>query len=319
MPKKKTTKKAKAAASTKVAAKTKAAKKMAKKTDIQKPKIHQPVPSSFSITGQVIKVFRNYWRVLFGIVAVYLILNIIFASGLSSLSTAVTNIRFDFTSATGESHAFAKGLSGFGSLIASSGASGSSSASVLQSILFIIESLVIIWALRQLLAGKKIGVKEAYYHSMYPLIPFLLVIFVIILQLLPLSFGVLVVSAVSTSAAASISAITWIAWLIFIILGCWSFYMLSSSLFALYIVTLPEMHPREALASAKKLVHHRRLKVIPKILFLPVFILIAMGIVIIPLIMFATAVVAPVFYLLSMLSVLFLHTYLYSLYRSLLA
>jgi hypothetical protein len=43
-----------------------------------------------------------------------------------------------------------------------------------------------------------------------------------------------------------------------------------------------------------------------------------MGVVIVPLILFAQAIVPAVFYLLSMLAILFAHAYLYSLYRELL-
>jgi hypothetical protein len=320
MPKKGSSKKAAVKKTKTTAAKTrvrKPTKKQAKASAKTEAVTRAAVPSSFKLTARVAANFKQHWRVLLGIVAVYLILNILFASGLSNLSGAVSTIRSDFSSNT-QPHTFAKAVSGFLGLVGSAGSSGSSSASVLQSCLFIIESLVIIWALRQLLAGRKIGVKEAYYSSMYPLIPFLLVVFVIILQLLPISFGALVVNAVVTSAAASLSLATWISWIIFLSLAAWSFYMLSSSIFALYIVTLPDMQPREALKSAKNLVSYRRLKLIPKIIYLPVFILVVMAIIIIPLIIFASVLVAPVFYILSMLAILFIHNYLYALYRSLL-
>jgi hypothetical protein len=312
MPKKGSPKKSKAAAS-KPRTKKSAAPKQA-----PAPLIHQPLPSSLAITKEVLFIIRSHWRTLTGIVLVYFILNIIFASGLSNLSSAVATIKTDFDNSAGGSHTLAKGISGFGTLIGSGGASGSSSASVLQSSLFIIESLVIIWALRQLLAGKTISVKEAYYHSMYPLIPFLLVIGVIILQLLPLSLGVIIVNAVLTSAVSSVAIAAWLSWIFFLGLAAWSFYMLSSSIFALYIVTLPEMQPRQALKSARNLVLKRRWSLVPKIIYLPVFILVVMGIIIVPLIILASVVVAPVFYFLSMLVVLFIHSYLYALYRKLL-
>jgi hypothetical protein len=44
-----------------------------------------------------------------------------------------------------------------------------------------------------------------------------------------------------------------------------------------------------------------------------------MGVIIIPLIAFASVLVLPTFFVLSMLSVLFAHTYLYSLYKGMLA
>ena len=251
---------------------------------------------------------------------VYLILNIIFASGISNLSSAVEGIKTNLSS-TGNSqnHPLAAAFSGFTSLVSSAGSSGSATGSVLQSVLIVLESLVIIWALRQLLAGAAVGVKQAYYQSTGPLIPFLLVIFVIILQLLPISLGAGALSLIQGSLANGSGVIAAIFVVLFGLLASWSFYMVSGSVFALYIVTLPDMHPRKALRSAKNLVRFRRLAVMRRVVFLPIFILIVMGALIIPCILVFTPLVAPLFYVLSMLAILFVHTYLYSLYRSLLA
>jgi hypothetical protein len=277
------------------------------------------LPSSFKLVGQVFHIFKAYWRPLLGIVVVYLILNILFASGLSSLSSGVNDIKANLQASAGSMHPLAKGLSGFGALVGSAGVSGSASGTILQSVLFVVESLVIIWALRQLLAGRKVGVKQAYYSAMYPLVPFVLIICVIFLELIPLALGTTVLNAVLTSAVSVVTLATWIGWLIFILLAGASFYLISSSLFGLYIVTLPDMQPREALRSARNLVRYRRWQVLPKVLFLPVFILAAMAVIIIPLIIWASFLVAPVFYFLEMLTILFVHAYLYCLYRGLIA
>ncbi len=296
-----------------------ATKKQAKKHSKKETHQQKAIPNSFKLTGYVFSIFKAHWKTLLGIVAVYLVLNIIFASGLSSINTTVSDIKANLNNTSGNVHPLANGISGFGSLVGSAGATGSATGSILQSVLFVLESLVIIWALRQLLSGNNVGIKESYYSSMYPLIPFLLVLFVIILQLLPMTIGATVLNAVLTSTVASATLATWISWILFLLLAAWSFYMVSSSVFALYIVTLPNMQPRQALRSAKKLVKFRRWTIIPKILYLPVFILLAMAVVIIPLIIFASFVVAPVFYILSMLAILFIHAYLYTLYRSLIA
>jgi len=246
---------------------------------------------------------------------VYLLLNIVFASGISNVSTAFNDIKTNLNTSgsTGLLHA----ASGFGSLVGSAGASGSATGSVFQSILFVFESLVIIWALRHLLSGQKVSVKMAYYKSMTPLVPFLLVLFVIIIQLLPVTIGATVLAAVSTSVFTNTAAATIVSAIAFVLLAAWSVYMVSASIFALYIVTLPDMQPRQALRSAKDLVKFRRLVVIRKVFFLPILVLLAMGVVIIPLILYASALVPAVFYVLSMLTILFVHAYLYSLYRGL--
>ncbi len=274
------------------------------------------IPGSFKLTSMVFSTIRTYWKTLGGIVLVYLILNIIFASGISNLNGAVSNIKDNFQ-ASGGQH-FWDAVGGFGSLVGSSGASSSQTASILQSILIIISSLVIIWALRQLLAGNSIGIKQAYYHATAPLIPFLIIIAVIFIQLLPVTIGTVIIGAILSAIFNSSAALNAAFVLIFSALAIWSFYMISSSIFALYIVTLPEMQPRQALRSAKNLVKFRRWQLMRRVIFLPIFILVAMAILVVPLILFASFLVAPIFYALSMVAILFIHTYLYSLYRTLL-
>jgi len=271
------------------------------------------VTTSFNILGQVFRLLRRHWKILGGITLVYLILNIVLASGLSNVINNFSSVK----DTLGNGHNFSAALHGFGSLLSGSAGAGSQSGSVLQSVLIVLESLVIIWALRQLLAGKKFSVKDAYYKSMAPLVPFLLVVLVIIIQLLPITLGAGLIALIA-SALASSGLVTFIMVLVILPLLGWSIYMLSCSIFGLYIITLPDMQPRQALRSAKKLVNFRRLKIIRRILFLPIFILIVMAVIMLPLILFVHLLVVPVFYLLSILVILFVHSYLYSLYRGLL-
>lgn len=94
--------------------------------------------------------------------------------------------------------------------------------------------------------------------------------------------------------------------------------MISSSIFALYVVTLPEMTPIRALRSAKGLVQFRRWTVMRKILFLP-FIICVVGIIImLPVILLLTPAAEVIFLLLTALVLPVIHSYVYSLYRELL-
>jgi hypothetical protein len=291
-------------------------KRQAKGKDKKAVKARQPLPGSFRLSWNVFKNLGQYWKPLGGVVLVYLILNIVFASGISNASSAFSNIKTDLSAAGG--HDFWRAAGGFGSLVASSGSSGSATGSTLQSVLFVLESLVIIWALRHLLAGQAISVKQAYYRAMAPLIPFLLIIAVIIIQLLPVTIGAAVLAAIASSVLGGGSAATVISVAAFILLAAWSIYMVSASIFALYIVTLPETEPRQALRAARDLVNFRRLTVVRKVFFLPILVLAVMALIIVPLILWVSAIVPAVFYVLSMLAILFVHTYLYSLYRGLL-
>jgi hypothetical protein len=291
-------------------------KKQAKTKAKRQVRQRKPIIGSFKLTGHVFRVFTNYWKTLGGIVLVYLFLNVIFASGVSNISNAFASIKDNLNA--GGTDAFWRAAGGFASLIGSSGTSSSAAGSTMQSVLFIVESMVIIWALRHLLSGQKISVKQAYYSSSAPLVPFLLTVLVIIIQLLPVSVGATVLAAVATSVFTNGGVATAISLIAFLILAAWSIYMVSASIFAIYIVTLPEMQPRQALRSAVDLVRFRRWIIIRRVFFMPLFIVVIMGLIIVPLILFAQSVVPAVFYILSMLAILFAHTYLYSLYRDLL-
>lgn len=278
-----------------------------------------PTPlNSFRLSWQVCKVLARYWKQLGGILLVYLILNIIFASGISSISSTVNSIKSDFKNLGDQAHPILAGTTGFLVLVSSAGSSSSSTGSVLQACLIIIESLAIIWALRQLLAGKKITIKQAYYNATGQLVPFLIVGLVIFIQLLPVTIGFYALSSIASALGIINGLWSFIFIILAAILAAWSFYMLSSSVFALYIVTLPDMKPRDALRSARNLVRFRRWLVLRRLLFLPIVILAAMAVIMIPLIVYATPAAAPVFYVLGVLSLLFAHSYLFSLYRGLL-
>lgn len=93
--------------------------------------------------------------------------------------------------------------------------------------------------------------RDSYYKGMYPLVPFMLVLLVIGLQLIPLVFGNLIYSSVLQNGLA-ITVIEKVIWLfLFLMLALLSGYMMISSLFSLYIVTLPDMTPLRALRSAR--------------------------------------------------------------------
>ncbi|MEX2006823.1 MAG: hypothetical protein WD877_01470 [Candidatus Saccharimonadales bacterium] len=272
------------------------------------------LPSSFWLVKQSFAIWRQHWRPLFGIMAVYLILNFLLAGGISRLNTAVNDIKINLSDSASHASALSEVLAGFGVL---TGNSGSAAGSTLQSVFIILTSLVVIWALRHLLAGQAVSIKQSFYSAMAPLIPFLLVILVIFLQLLPLSLGAAAFGAVLANSLVVDGLVLAVIGGLFAAGASWSIYMVSSSIFALYIVTLPNRQPRESLRLAKELVRYRRWEVVRKLLFLPLFVWASMILLIVPLILTVPLTVPPVFYALSALAILFTHTYLYSLYRRL--
>lgn len=272
-----------------------------------------------------IKLFRKSWQVLkkrrrlfFGIVAVYLLLTVVLVKGFG-VSTGVVDLKDTLHDVfKGSTSQLATGFTLFAALLTSTGSGGSETSSLYQTMSLIITSLALIWALRQVMAGKKPAVRDAFYRGMSPLIPFLLVLGVVFLQMIPLLIGTWLYSVVIASGVAASVAEQAVWWICVGVLILLSFYMLTSSLFALYIVTLPDMTPMKALKSAREIVRYRRWLIMRKILALPILLLLCGGIIMVPLIIFVTPVAEWAFFILNMAVLAVIHSYMYTLYRELL-
>lgn len=277
------------------------------------------LPSVYRLTRQAWEVLWRHRKLFAGLTIVYGLLNLILVQGLAS-STDVASLKKELDSVfTGNAGALVTGVGVFAVLVSSAGNSSSQTAGAYQIILSLITSLAVIWSLRQVMMDKTVRVKDAYYQGMYPFIPLVLVMLVIVLQLLPLLIGAGLYSIVVSNGIA-IGIIEKLAFgLVALALACWTIYMLSSSIFAIYIVTLPDMTPRKALKSAKGLVKSRRWSVIRKIIALPIILLIVSAVIMLPIILIITPLAQWVFFILTMFGLVALHTYLYTLYRDLLA
>jgi hypothetical protein len=276
------------------------------------------IPSVWRLTTSAALLLKRYWPVFLGLTLIYGLLNLILVQGLAS-STDVSSLKHDLNQVfNGHLGTLGSSLGVFVVLVGSAGNGSSQTAGAYQLFLALITSLAVIWSLRQLLANHPLRLRDAYYRGMYPLIPFILVLLIVSLQLLPLLIGSSLYSLVITNGIA-VNALEKGLWLVFFLaLALWTLYMISASLFALYIVTLPEMTPLKALRSARELVHGRRWTVLRKILYLPLLLLVVAAIIMVPIIIWLTALAQWVFFLLTMFSLIAIHTYMYNLYRELL-
>ena len=283
-------------------------------------RIKHPVrlPNFWQITKKASRTLWQHKEVFIGITLIYGLLNLVLAQGFSG-GTDVSSLKDAFSQLfTGHFGFLVSGLSIFVIMLSSAGNSTVQATSAYQTMLAIVSSLAMIWALRQVFSGSRLRVRDAFYRGMYPLIPFILVLLVIGLQLIPLIIGSTLYSTVINNGIA-VYAIEKILWgVLFALLGLLTIYMLSSSLFALYIVTLPDMTPMKALRSARELVRHRRWTVLRKILCLPVILLVAALIIMLPVILLIPPVARWTFFILTMSALLAIHAYMYTLYRELL-
>jgi hypothetical protein len=98
----------------------------------------------------------------------------------------------------------------------------------------------------------------------------------------------------------------------------WSLWLVTPSVLALFIVSLPDMAPKKALRSARKLVKFRRFTVLRKLLFLPVLLFVILSVLMLPVIFIVPVLAQWVFFVLSMLVLPTVIAYVYTLYRELL-
>lgn len=279
-------------------------------------KVHKVMPNAWNITKTSVALIWGHKKLFLGITLVYGILSLLFV-GLASntdINSLKNQLNQSFNSSFGT---IGSSLAVFVSLLGSSSNSSDNSAGAYQFFLGLIVSLAIIWALRQVIAGVSIRIHDAYYRGIYPLVPFVLVLLVIGLQLLPLLIGAAIYTQVMTNGIA-VMLVEKLAWATFFGLSSLlSIYLISSSIFALYIVALPDMTPIKALRSARELTKNRRWVLIRKILFLPVFLVITAAVIMLPFIIWLTPLAQWVFFILSMSSLVVIHSYLYTLYREL--
>lgn len=204
-----------------------------------------------------------------------------------------------------------------GAVLASASQSGEAGQSLYGTLLVIVFSLVQIWMLRRLAAGKKFKLRDAFYRSQTALIPFILLLLLITIQLLPFVLGGMLYATVQ---AQNIVVNAWEGALfaaIWLGLSALSGWWLANSLMAAYAVTLPGMYPLAALKATAKSIKHKRWAVLGRVLFL----LAAVGALFLLMLLFTVSVVPGLnlwpIDLFGVVILPFVHAYLYQLYRSL--
>lgn len=270
----------------------------------------ETIPDVRRLSRQAIGTLWRHKKLFAGIIVIYGLLNLIFVTGFGA-GIDVAGVRNQFSSRV------IGGLAAYTQLISGSGSTSDQAASVYQSVFFMVASLALIWALRQVYAGNTVRIRDAYYKGMYPLVPAVLVLLWVAVQMIPLIIGVNAYSFVVANgiAATAIEVILW--GLLALALALVSLYFLAVSLFGFYVSTLPDMTPVKALRLAKQLVKGRRWTVLRKVLFLPLMLVLITAVILLPVIFIVPALAQVLLLLLGPALLAVGHSYLYSLYRGL--
>jgi hypothetical protein len=280
--------------------------------------VYKPLPKARRIFASTLRQLWTHKGLFGGIIVIYGILNVFLVRSLTGSSNlAAVKLAIDSTVHGIGGHLLSS-VGSFAYLLASSGSGNAQSSSAYQYLLLLFCSLAFIWAFRQVAAKNKVRIRDAFYHGMYPLVPFFLVFLVFCLQLSPAvlsgtAFSLATANHVATTGLEKLPFI-----LLMLVCAWWSLRMITGTVFALYIVTLPDMTPLRAVRSAKKLVYGRRLLIWRKIGFLPFILFVLAALIELPLILFATPLASWVFFAFSMVALPVAHGYLYTLYREML-
>lgn len=277
-----------------------------------------PIPGWWQLVKKTFRLMRANKRNLFSFFFVYGLLYFVFVRGLTS-PVDITSVRESFSEVLARDiSTLATNFTVLALMIQSTTSAAGDVQGMYQSIFLVTSSLALIWLFRQQQAGNKVAMKDAFYRGMYPIIPFILVLIVVSLQTIPASIGnYLFRTVIDNDLAINVTEQTvWL--LLFLLLILLSAYMISSSIIALFVVTLPEMTPMKALKKAKKLVEFRRLSVMRKLAAL-LFVLLVLFVGIIFPSIFVSALLAQImFFILTVLFVPFAVGYVFVLYRELL-
>ncbi len=283
-------------------------------------KHHAPsLPNSYKLMKKALRLMWVNKKPLFFFTLIYGALFLLFVRGIFN-PINIGDIRFEIESSLGEGSgtSFEANRLVFGQLASTLASGLSGEQSIYQIMLLVIGGLALIWLFRQHQAGNDVSVRMAFYRGMYPLIPFLLIVYLLLLQLLPGVIGNFLYTTVVAGGIAVNGLEQFIWLLLYVSLLLLSFYLISSTSMALMIVTLPEMTPMMALRRARELARFRRFSLFRKILALLLFIGLFFIVIVFPALFITAWLAQGLFLLLSILTLPFAIAYLFVLYRELL-
>ncbi|MET0980034.1 MAG: hypothetical protein ABWX90_02155 [Candidatus Saccharimonadales bacterium] len=218
-------------------------------------------------------------------------------------------------------------ISGLTGAFSAESTNAESSQQVLLALAGLLIWLTTVWILRAILAGRRPKLRDGLYNAGAPILPTFLVALVIVVQLLPIAIALFGYGAAVSSGLLDGGVEAMFFWSVAGLLTLLSLYWLSATCIALVVVTLPGVYPLQALRTAGDLVIGRRVRILLRLLWMGLMLIIAWALIAIPIVLFdewlkaAWPVVSwlpivPITLLvLSSVSVVWTASYIYLLYR----
>lgn len=288
------------------------------------------IPGLWKFTGSVNRMIINNKKIFLSLIVFYVAANILMV-GMSSQDNYSSIV--DVLKSTGNEFSSSLGnVTSAGLLLVATITGGFSQnlsdvQQVYLGIIIILTWLTSVWILRNLIAGKKVKFRDGLYNAGSPIVSVFLIFFVILIQMMPIALAVIGYGAAYTSGLLEGGVEAMLFWVVAVLLSLISIYLITGTFFALIIATLPGMYPMKAISAAGDLVVGRRLRIIGRLVWMFLVVLFYWLIVMIPLILFDSWLkvaiesiewlpIVPFSILaLSGLTVVWVSTYLYMLYR----
>lgn len=249
------------------------------------------LPSYWSFTNYVRSTLWKNWRLFGGLIVVYIVASIAISN--FGAQENYSQLSDSLKESSGDLFKGNFGAVSQAGLLLLSTISGSltpnltEAQAVLGGLAFFFAWLATIWLLRNVLAGHKPKLRDGLYNSGSPVLATVLVGFVMVVQMLPAAIAIIVYTAAAQSGLIDDGGVSaMLVWSGVALGSILSLYWITSSFIALVIVTLPGMYPLQAIKAAGDLVIGRRVRVLLRLLWVFLVVVILWGLIVIPVILF---------------------------------
>jgi len=302
--------------------------RLTRRSDYIRPLV---LPGNFSFTGEVTKLlWKN--KKTFVLLAVIYITLYAFLIGIQSQESYAT-VGETLKTSGGDFFSGAWGtISQAGLLLVSAissnyGSQSTETQQIFSIVIFLMTWLTTVWLLRNILAGHKVKLRDGLYNSGAPIFSTIIIVLFAAIQLIPVGIAFIGYSAALNTGLLDGGVASMLFWLCAGLLTVLSLYWITSSLFAMIIITLPGMYPYQAIKTAGDIMVGRRVKVLLRWLWMALIIVVASAVVVIPIILLDMGIknlwpaiewlpIVPVTILIwSALVTIWVASYVYLLYR----
>lgn len=300
-----------------------------RRRDALKPLV---LPGYISFTKKVMTVFWKYRRQLFSLAFLYAILYAVLVGIASQDSyTSLLNTLQEAGEEVFQGNWNELGAAGIVFMTLSTvglGEAPTEAQQIYAIILILLSWMTTVWLLRNLLAKRKVSLRDGLYSASAPLVATGVIALVFIVQLIPVGIAMLGYSAATSTGLLLGGVEAMLFWVAAGTLGLLSLFWLTSTFFAMIIVTLPGTYPFKALSIAGDMVLGRRVKILFRLLWMLLVVVVCWAAILIPIILVDMwlkgiweqitwlPIVPLAILLLSSLTSVWVSSYIYLLYRA---